>query len=440
MMNATELALQAKEASRQLALTDTQTKNAALAAMAQAVRAGADALFAANKLDLEAAEQAVKAGKMKPALFARLKLDENKLRAVAAGMEDLIRLPDPIGRTLAYTEMAPGLTLQKVSCPLGVLLVIFEARPDVLPQIASLAVKSGNAVILKGGKEALHTNEAFLKILTDALASLPGGWPKGALSLVHSRQDAAELLTQDAYIDLVIPRGSNALVQYVKENTSIPVLGHADGVCHIYIAPSAPLDLATKVCVDAKTQYPAACNAVETLLVDGALAQENVDALLHALQKAGVTLHAPEAEKERFPGCVYHEQIEWHTEYGALELSLHTVSGVQEAAAHINRYGSHHTDAILTQDEQEAEFFLRAVDSAGVYHNASTRFADGYRYGFGAEVGISTAKTHARGPVGLEGLTIYKYRLRGQGQIVGDFVGPQAQKLTHKNLLQEDKK
>lgn len=439
-MNAQELALQAKQASRVLALATTQQKNAALSAMAQAVRAAAKDLFAANKLDLQAAEQAVKEGKMKPSLFARLKLDENKLKAVAAGMEDLIHLPDPVGRTLAYTEMAPGLTLQKVSCPLGVLLVIFEARPDVLPQIAALAVKSGNAVILKGGKEALHTNEAFLKVLTDALNSLPGGWPQGALSLVHSRQDAAELLKQDGYIDLVIPRGSNALVQYVKENTSIPVLGHADGVCHIYIAPSAPADLAIKVCVDAKTQYPAACNAVETLLVDAAWPQENVNALLQALAKAGVKCHALEAQKQRFTGCEYAQEINWHTEYGALELSLLTVSGVQEAAAHINRYGSHHTDAILTQDEKEAEYFLSAVDSAGVYHNASTRFADGYRYGFGAEVGISTAKTHARGPVGLEGLTIYKYRLRGQGQIVGDFVGPNAQAFTHKNLLQEDKK
>lgn len=439
-MNAQELALQAKQASRVLALATTQQKNAALSAMAQAVRTAAKDLFAANKLDLQAAEQAVKEGKMKPSLFARLKLDENKLNSVAAGMEDLMHLPDPVGRTLAYTEMAPGLTLQKVSCPLGVLLVIFEARPDVLPQIVALAVKSGNAVILKGGKEALHTNEAFLKVLTGALNSLPGGWPQGALSLVHSRQDAAELLKQDAYIDLVIPRGSNALVQYVKENTSIPVLGHADGVCHIYIAPSAPAALAIKVCVDAKTQYPAACNAVETLLVDAAWPQENVNSLLQALAKAGVKCHALEAQKQRFTGCEYAHEINWHTEYGALELSLLTVSGVQEAAAHINRYGSHHTDAILTQDEKEADYFLSAVDSAGVYHNASTRFADGYRYGFGAEVGISTAKTHARGPVGLEGLTIYKYRLRGQGQIVGDFVGPNAQAFTHKNLLQEDKK
>lgn len=439
-MNAQELALQAKQASRVLALATTQQKNAALSAIAQAVRAAAKDLFAANKLDLQAAEQAVKEGKMKPSLFARLKLDENKLNSVAAGMEDLMHLPDPVGRTLAYTEMAPGLTLQKVSCPLGVLLVIFEARPDVLPQIAALAVKSGNAVILKGGKEALHTNEAFLKVLTGALNSLPGGWPQGALSLVHSRQDAAELLKQDGYIDLVIPRGSNALVQYVKENTSIPVLGHADGVCHIYIAPSAPADLAIKVCVDAKTQYPAACNAVETLLVDAAWPQENVNALLQALAKAGVKCHALEAQNQRFTGCEYAHEINWHTEYGSLELSLLTVSSVQEAAAHINRYGSHHTDAILTQDEKEADYFLSAVDSAGVYHNASTRFADGYRYGFGAEVGISTAKTHARGPVGLEGLTIYKYRLRGQGQIVGDFVGPNAQAFTHKNLLQEDKK
>ncbi len=439
-MNTMQLAQAAKTDSAALAMMNAERKNAALAAMAAAVRAHAPRLYEANKLDLQAAEEAVKAGKMKPALFARLKLDENKLRAVADGMLELVRLPDPVGRVLASTELDEGLVLQKISCPLGVLLVIFEARPDVLPQIAALAVKSGNAVILKGGREARRTNEAFLQVLKAALAGLPGGWPEHALNLVSSREEAAELLQQDAFIDLVIPRGGNALVKYVKESTNIPVLGHADGVCHIYIAPTADADMAARVCVDAKTQYPAACNAVETLLVDADWPRENVNALLRALKTAGVEVRAEEAEKDRFPGVAYAPALDWHTEYGAPVVSVKTVCGAREAAAHINRYGSHHTDCILTRDEQEADYFLSAVDSAGVYHNASTRFADGYRYGFGAEVGISTAKTHARGPVGLEGLTIYKYRLRGCGQTVGDYVGPHAKKFTHKKLSEGESK
>lgn len=440
-MDMRELAARAKNASVSLALKNTEEKNAALLAMAAAVRRHRETLMAANGLDLQSAREELKAGRMSEALFSRLKLDDAKLQAVADGMEDLARLPDPVGRVLAYTEMAPGLKLEKISCPLGVLLVIFEARPDVLPQIAALAVKSANAVILKGGKETIHTNEAMLGVLKEALAALPGGaWPADALHLVHSREEAAQLLKQDSFIDLVIPRGSNALVRYVKENTAIPVLGHADGVCHIYIAPSAAEAEAIRVCLDAKTQYPAACNTVETLLIDERWPQEKVEALLAALNRAGVKIHALEAEKERFPLAQPSRELEWHTEYGGLEVSVKTVCGAEEAVRHINQYGSHHTDCILTQDAAEAEYFLSAVDSAGVYHNVSTRFADGYRYGFGAEVGISTAKTHARGPVGLEGLTIYKYRLRGQGQTVAEYVGPNAKKFTHKNLLKEAEK
>lgn len=438
-MNMQELARKAKAASTQLALLTSAQKNAALAAMARAVEARAQELYAANRLDLQEAQEAVQRGTLKPALLARLKLDENKLRAVTHGMQELIALPDPVGQVLAVTELDDGLTLKKISCPLGVLLVIFEARPDVLPQIAALAVKSGNAVILKGGREAVRTNEAFLKILQEALSALEGGWPENALNFVSSRQEAAELLQQDGLIDLVIPRGGNALVKYVKENTNIPVLGHADGVCHIYIAPDAAPDMALRVCVDAKTQYPAACNTVETLLVDEAWPQENVNRLLAALQGAGVKIHALESQKTRFPACEYAPELNWHTEYGSLDVSVCCVSGVQQAVRHINQWGSHHTDAILTQDEARAQYFLSAVDSAGVYWNASTRFADGYRYGFGAEVGISTAKTHARGPVGLVGLTIYKYRLCGTGQIVADYVGPHAKPFTHKNLLKEAK-
>lgn len=438
-MNMQELAQKAKAASTQLALLTSAQKNAALAAMAHAVETRAQELYAANRLDVQEAQEAAQRGTLKPALLARLKLDENKLHAVTHGMRELMALPDPVGQVLAATELDDGLTLKKISCPLGVLLVIFEARPDVLPQIAALAVKSGNAVILKGGREAVRTNEAFLKILQEALAALPGGWPENALNFVSSRQEAAELLQQDGLIDLVIPRGGNALVKYVKENTNIPVLGHADGVCHIYIAPDAAPEMALRVCVDAKTQYPAACNTVETLLVDEAWPQENVNRLLAALQGAGVKIHALESQKTRFPGCIYTPELNWHTEYGSLDISVCSIPQVQQAVRHINQWGSHHTDAILTQDEARAQYFLSAVDSAGVYWNASTRFADGYRYGFGAEVGISTAKTHARGPVGLVGLTIYKYRLCGNGQVVADYVGPHAKPFTHKNLLKEAK-
>ena len=384
-MNMQELAQKAKAASTQLALLTSAQKNAALAAMAHAVETRAQELYAANRLDVQEAQEAAQRGTLKPSLLARLKLDENKLHAVTHGMRELMALPDPVGQVLAATELDDGLTLKKISCPLGVLL------------------------------------------------------PENALNFVSSRQEAAELLQQDGLIDLVIPRGGNALVKYVKENTNIPVLGHADGVCHIYIAPDAAPEMAQRVCVDAKTQYPAACNTVETLLVDEAWPQENVNRLLAALQGAGVKIHALESQKTRFPGCAYTPELNWHTEYGSLDISVCSVPQVQQAVRHINQWGSHHTDAILTQDEARAQYFLSAVDSAGVYWNASTRFADGYRYGFGAEVGISTAKTHARGPVGLVGLTIYKYRLCGSGQVVADYVGPHAKPFTHKNLLKEAK-
>lgn len=430
-MNVTERAARAKAASYVLAALPPESKDRALNAMACALRVHADEILQANQRDLQESQKAVEAGTLKTSLFERLKLTREKLETVIRGVEELVELPDPVGKILSAMELDEGLNLYKVSCPLGLIGVIFESRPDVLPQIAALAVKSGNAVVLKGGHESVHTNDALVAVLQQALSTVPG-YPTEALQLLHTREESAEMLGLDQYFDLIIPRGGNALVSYVKANTKIPVLGHADGVCHIFVSRTADLQLAKQVCVDAKTQYPAACNSVETLLLDAHWPLANQKALLAELIKQGVTLYggADVATLAPLAGAV----ADWHTEYGEKKLSVKLVQHVLEAVEHINRYGSHHTDAILSADHDETQIFMDLVDSAGVYHNASTRFADGYRYGFGAEVGISTGKTHARGPVGLEGLTIYKYKLYGNGQVVADYVGPDARPFTHKKL------
>lgn len=428
-MNVTQLAQAAKQASFLLAALPTKTKNQALQAMATALRAHAPEILQANALDLQAAQAEVTAGRMKPALYERLKLTPEKLETTVRGMEELMALPDPVSAILDETELDDGLILQKISCPIGVLGIIFEARPDVVPQICALCVKSGNAALLKGGKESVHTNTALMQTILQALSTVPG-YPAGAFALLTSREESAQMLEEDKYIDLIIPRGGNALLAYVKAHTRIPVLGHADGVCHLYIARSADVSMACHLAVDAKTQYPAACNALETLLIDENWPHENQQKLLQTLVQNGVTLYGNAQVSALAP--VAGEVENWHTEYGEKKLSVKLVPNVQAAITHINTYGSHHTDAIVSADENEAELFLNLVDSAGVYHNASTRFADGYRYGFGAEVGISTGKTHARGPVGLNGLTIYKYKLRGRGQQVAGYVGPHARAFTHK--------
>lgn len=430
-MNVTERAARAKAASYVLAALPPESKDRALNAMACALRVHADEILQANQRDLQKSQKAVEAGTLKTSLFERLKLTREKLETVIRGVEELVELPDPVGKILSATELDEGLNLYKVSCPLGLIGVIFESRPDVLPQIAALAVKSGNAVVLKGGHESVHTNDALVAVLQQALSTVPG-YPTEALQLLHTREESDEMLGLDQYFDLIIPRGGNALVSYVKANTKIPVLGHADGVCHIFVSRTADLQLAKQVCVDAKTQYPAACNSVETLLLDAHWPLANQKALLAELVKQGVTLYggADVATLAPVAGAV----ADWHTEYGEKKLSVKLVQHVLEAVEHINRYGSHHTDAILSADHDETQIFMDLVDSAGVYHNASTRFADGYRYGFGAEVGISTGKTHARGPVGLEGLTIYKYKLYGNGQVVADYVGSDARPFTHKKL------
>ena len=429
MSDARETARAARQASFALAASPAQVRNGALLAVADALEAHRGEIFAANRLDLsDAAELAAPVKK-------RLRFDEAKLTDVLSGLRALAAMEDPIGHEQLRTELADGLVLSRVSCPIGVIGVIFESRPDALVQIAALCLKSGNAVLLKGGREALHTNAALYAVLKAAseAAGLPAGWA----GLLTTREDVGEMLRLDEEIDLIIPRGSNAFVRYIMDNTRIPVLGHSDGVCHLYLHEDADPDMAARVVVDAKTQYPAACNAVETLLVHEK-AGAALAAAAKALHAAGVRIRADAPAQAVLAGagvpCEAATEADWRTEYLDLTISVRTVASLAEAIAHINRYGSHHTDGILTQDDAVAQRFFALVDSAGVYQNCSTRFADGYRYGFGAEVGIATGKLHARGPMGLEGLCSYKYILRGHGDVVADFAGGK-RSFTHKKLL-----
>lgn len=399
-MNFEEIAKNAKAASLEMADLTTEIKNKALLNIAQELERYCNEIFEANKTDLEQAKESVS-----QSVFNRLKLDENKMRDMIQGIRDVVQLPDPIGKKLLSRQLDDGLNLYKISCPIGVIGIIFEARPDVIAQISSLAIKSSNAVILKGGKESVNTNKTILSIINNALKQTEG-FPENVLQQVFTHEDVAEMLECDKYLDLIIPRGGNKLVKYIKENTKIPVLGHADGICHIFLDKNSNFEKAKNIIIDSKTQYPSACNAVETLLIHKNF--EHTEELLKKLEEANITLISnPET---------------WAFEHGDKTLAYKTVENLEEAVNHINTYGSGHTDCIITEDNETAENFMQKVDSAGVYHNVSTRFADGFRYGFGAEVGISTNKTHARGPVGLEGLTIYKYKLFGKNHIVEDYV------------------
>lgn len=411
-----EIAKNAKEASLKLANLSSESKNSALNAVANSIEQSKQKIFNANAQDLIEAKKLVETGELSQAVFNRLKLDDNKMKAMISGIKDLIKLKDPINKCMLARELDKGLNLYKISCPVGVLGIIFEARPDVITQISALAIKSSNAVILKGGKEAINTNKAIFEAITEALNTI-NDFPKNTISQVFSREDVAKMLEMSDYIDLIIPRGGNSLVKFIQENTKIPVLGHSDGICHIFVDESADLKMATDIVIDAKTQYPSACNAVETLLIHKDFKYKNE--LLESIKNANVKLiDDPES---------------WAFEYSDRILAYKSIGGIDEAIEHVNKYGSGHTDAIVTDNIKNANKFLDQVDSAGVYHNASTRFSDGYRYGFGAEVGISTNKTHARGPVGLEGLTIYKYKLYGSGQIVKDYADGK-KNFTHKNL------
>lgn len=408
-----ELAKRAKAASTPLSDTSVELRNRALLAMAEALRVHSAEIGEANRRDLEASRD------LGDALQKRLVFDEKKLRGVVDGLEALASLPDPLGRVLTRTELAEGLHLRRVTCPIGVIGIIFEARPDALVQISSLCLKSGNAVLLKGGKEALHTNRILAEVIRNATEAvgLPGDW----IQLLETREEVNGMLRLNEYIDLIVPRGSNSFVKYIMENTTIPVLGHSAGLCHLFLDASANLEKAVAIAVDAKTQAPATCNTVETLLVHKDAASRLLPAVCDALRSAGVELRGDEMSRSLVTWMKPATEEDWSTEYLALILSVKVVDDLAAAIAHINRFGSHHTDAIVTEDASAAELFQKRVDSADVFWNASTRFADGYRFGLGAEVGISTSKIHARGPVGLEGLTIYKWLLSGQGDTVAPF-------------------
>ena len=442
---ALEAARAARAASLVMAATSTATKNAALELMAAELAARRRLVEEANAKDKERAKREG----LDAALQSRLNVAGDKFDTLLAGLRALVAAPDPTGKVLMARELAPDLDLYRIATPIGVLCVVFESRPEAAVQIASLAVKSGNAVLLKGGKEASASNEAIVEALRAALEK--AGLPKDAVQLVATRDDVQELLKLNKYVDLVIPRGGNALVAHVMRSTTIPVLGHADGICFVYVDKQADPAKAAAVVVDAKTQYPAACNAAETLLVHADLVRNASPAFVETIQglrKRNVRLVVDARVGDALASCsaalAADEGITraaadfgFDTEYLELTMSVKTVDSLSDAVAFINEHGSHHTDVVVTEDESAAETFLRSVDSAGVYHNASSRFADGFRYGFGAEVGVSTNRIHARGPVGLEGLLTYKYVLKGKGHVVEGF-GPAGSKaaktFTHVDL------
>ena len=412
MSDLTEYAKSAKKASQILATLSTSVKNKALENIASALLDSSEEIFKANEEDVSRSE----AENLDKPLLKRLKFREDKINDCVAGIKGLISLEDPVGKLSMHETLDDGLELYRVSCPIGVIGVIFESRPDALVQIASLCLKSGNAVFLKGGSEAIKTNRILADIIyrTGVESGLPEGW----LHLLESRADVTEMLDLSDYIDLIIPRGSNAFVKYIMTHTSIAVLGHADGVCHTYIHKDCDPEMAIKVATDAKTQYVSVCNATETILVDKELKDTLLPKLCEHLKSLGVELYGDEYMAAQFGA---EPVTEWHHEYLDMKVSVKIVDGIDEAIAHINAYGSGHTDAIITNDKEAAEKFMLGVDSGSVYVNCSTRFADGFRYGFGAEVGVSTSKIHARGPVGLEGLMSYKYKLYGSGSIVADY-------------------
>lgn len=404
----------------QMMASSLEMRNKALLRMAEALNEEKEWIFGANGEDLKRAEDNGISG----AVIKRLKFDEDKLKAVTDGLHNLASLEDPVGKVQIFRELDTDLVLKRVSCPIGVIGVIFEARPDAMIQIASLCVKSGNCAVLKGGKETAATNRVIFEIISGAVRET--GLPEDCLFQAELHSEIDELLSCEGYVDLLIPRGSNAFVRYIMENTKIPVMGHADGICHIFVDKDADTEMALPIIVDAKTQYAAACNAVETILVHRDIAETFLPKMAEALGQAGVSIRGTQ-EVAAYIDCDIMGEDDFRKEYLEFTLSVKLVDGVEEAVRHINYYGSHHTDAILTENDDTAAYFTQMVDSAGVYRNCSTRFADGFRYGFGAEVGISTSKIHARGPVGLEGLMTYKYELTGHGQIVGDYASGRSQ-------------
>ncbi|KAI7882746.1 glutamate-5-semialdehyde dehydrogenase [Lichtheimia hyalospora FSU 10163] len=450
----TDLARAARLASVSMQAVTNEQKNEALLRIKQVLAERKDEIATANEKDKQIAEEQVKAGKLSGSLFKRLDLFKgDKFDTVLSGVSDIATLPDPTKQVTRAVKLDDGLDLYRITVPVGVLLTIFEARPEVVVNISCLALKSGNAVILKGGKEATHTNAALAKVIQDALASLPesNGIPKEAVQIVETREDISALLDLDRYVDLVVPRGSNSLVRYIQNNTRIPVLGHADGICSVYLDKDLDIEKACRIAVDSKTDYPAACNSAEQLLVHASLLQSDAFAkVAQALLQANVTLKCdPESLASLGSSSLIPSELrdkvvaagpeDYDTEFLDHIIAVKVVSDVNAAVEHINEHGSKHTDAIVTENEAAADYFTTRVDAAGCYWNASTRFADGFRYGFGAEVGVSTNKTHARGPVGLEGLVIYKYTVRGNGHAASDF-GSGKKQYMHKAIAPEDYK
>ncbi|MFC4247791.1 glutamate-5-semialdehyde dehydrogenase [Natribaculum luteum] len=420
---------EAQTAALELAKLDDDERSAALHAIADAIDERHEEILEANEKDVTEGQRMLEEGEYTQALVDRLKLSESKLESITEMVRSVAAQEDPLGKTLTSRRLDEDLELYKIAVPIGVIGTVFESRPDALVQIAALSLKSGNAVILKGGSEASHSNRVLYEIIRDATAEMPDGWAQ----LIEAREDVNALLEMDDSIDLLMPRGSSGFVSYIQDNTSIPVLGHTEGVCHVYVDDDADLEMATEIAYDAKVQYPAVCNAVETLLVHEDVAEAFLPEIAARYEEAGVEMRGDEASR----GIVEMEaatEDDWSTEYGDLILSIKVVDSLEAAVDHVNEYGSKHTESIVTDDADRASTFMRSIDSASVFHNASTRFSDGYRFGLGAEVGISTGKIHARGPVGLEGLTTYKYHLEGDGQLVGTYAGEDAEPFLHEEF------
>ena len=421
-----EKANKVRSASIEISQTENQNRIKALNFMADYLEKNSKEILEANNADYSSAE---KKG-ISRALLSRLKLSKSKLNSGIEGVRKVGELADPVNQVQIKRELSKGLILERKTVPIGVLGVIFESRPDAVMQISSLAIRSGNGVMLKGGSEANLTNTSIVKALQEGLNE--SGLDKNAICLLTSRKDSMAMLNLEKYINLIIPRGSNELVKFIQENTRIPVLGHADGICHLFIDIEANLEMALSVALDSKIQYPAACNAIETLLVHKDIAPAFLEKAIPLFNSNDVKLIGDKRSVEL--GLKYEASPEdWKTEYLDLILSIKIVDDLEEAITHIQKYSSKHTDGIITENSNTANKFMNVVDSAGVFHNCSTRFADGFRYGFGAEVGISTQTLPPRGPVGLEGLVTYKYFLKGDGNIVDDFSSGKAI-YTHKDL------
>ncbi len=421
-----EKAFKVRNASNEISQANDDERKNALSCMANALIKNADNILEANINDFEYAKE----NGISESLLARLKLTRDKLNLGIEGIKKVRNLKDPIGQIQINKELSNGLILQRKTVPIGVLGVIFESRPDAVMQISSLAIRSGNGVILKGGRESNQTNISIIKALHEGLEESPLN--KDSICLLTNRKDSIAMLNLEKDINLIIPRGSNELVKFIQNNTRIPVLGHADGICHLFIDNNCDIDLAVKVSLDSKIQYPAACNAIETLLIHKDVASDFLSKAIPVFKENKVELRGDE-KSSKYGIKLSASNEDWETEYLDLILSIKIVDTMFDAISHIQKYGSRHTDGIITEDNKNASIFMNTIDSAGVFHNCSTRFADGFRYGFGAEVGISTQSLPPRGPVGLEGLVTYKYFLKGNGHIVDDFNSGKKY-FTHKDL------